>query len=250
MKWQLLHKACWEGDAKEVKRLLDLGADPNRIAPTNWRQSPLGRTLEFRITSPKHEGHVETIRLLLRSGADPAVRSTYLEMTPLELVSFCGLEPAVRLLRKHSALTPHAAGDFWLTCASRLSEKRVLKDVNRELAKSPNINSVWRKATPLMMAAGHAGHFKVAERLLAAGADPNAGTSVLHASCDWHFQSLVPALRYLSGAGWNVNLGDADGQTALHKAAFLGYSTAVKSLLGVGADPGIRDSTGRSALRQ
>ena len=48
-----------------------------------------------------------------------------------------------------------------------------------------------------MMAVGHAAHFRVADQLLKAGADPNQGTSILHAGCDWHFEHLVPVLRYL-----------------------------------------------------
>lgn len=66
MKWQLLHKACWAGDAEEVARLLDAGANPIQVAPTNWPQTSLGRTLEFRISFPKHAGHVETVRVQLR----------------------------------------------------------------------------------------------------------------------------------------------------------------------------------------
>jgi ankyrin repeat protein len=239
MKWQLLHKACWLGDSEEVERLLKAGADPNQIAPTDWRQSPLGRTLEFRITSPRHAGHVETVRVLLQYGADPTLRSTYLDMTPLELATFCGLEPAVRLLRDCAATTPHPSGmtSLWLACASRLPQSTALESVKDELVNTPNVNSVWRKATPLMMAAGHAAHFAVCDRLLNAGADPNAGTSILHGACDWHFEHLAPALQYLSRVGWNVNSRDSVGQTALHKAAFLGYSTAVTDLLKIGADP-------------
>ena len=250
MKWQLLHKACWEGDSDEVARLLEAGADPNQIAPTDWRQSPLGRTLEFRITSPRHEGHVETVRILLQNGAEPTLRSTYLDMTPLELATFCGLEPAVRLLRDFPATTSHPTGmtNLWLACASRLSESTALESVNHELANPLNVNSIWRKATPLMIAAGHAAPFAVCDRLFNTGADPNAGTSILHAACDSHFEHLIPALQYLSRAGWKVSSPDSAGQTALHKAAFLGYSTAVKTLLNIGADPKTTDSSGRTAL--
>jgi ankyrin repeat protein len=99
-----------------------------------------------------------------------------------------------------------------------------------------------------MMAAGHAGHFEVCDRLLDADADPNAGTSILHVACDWHFEHLISALLYLSRVGWKVNSPDSAGQTALHKAAFLGYSTAVKTLLKIGADPTTLDSAGRTAL--
>ena len=63
--WKLLHNACWEGDAAKVAVLLEAGADPNRVAPTGWRQRPLHRTLEFRITHPKHGGHVAVVEALL-----------------------------------------------------------------------------------------------------------------------------------------------------------------------------------------
>lgn len=137
---------------------------------------------------------------------------------------------------------------LWLACASRLPQSTALESVNDELVNTPNVNSVWRKATPLMMAAGHAAHFAVCDRLLNAGADPNAGTSILHGACDWHFEHLAPALQYLSRVGWNVNSRDSVGQTALHKAAFLGYSTAVTDLLKIGADPNAMDGSGQTAL--
>jgi ankyrin repeat protein len=99
-----------------------------------------------------------------------------------------------------------------------------------------------------MMAVGHAGHFHVGEALLRSGADPNAGTSLLHASCEWHFEHLVPALRWLADRGWDVNSRDASGQTALHKAAFLGYSGAIRTLLDCHADGSARDVAGMTPL--
>ena len=98
------------------------------------------------------------------------------------------------------------------------------------------------------MAVGHAAHFRFADELLKAGADPNVGTSILHASCEWHFEHLVAALRYLAQVGWNVDSRDSTGQTALHKAAFLGYAAAVRVLLDNDADPGARDSSGLTPL--
>lgn len=240
MRWQLLHKACWEGDAATVAALLRAGANPNQVAPTNWRQTPLGRTLEFRITAPRHEGHVETVRVLLAAGADPLVRSTTLDLTPWELATFCGLVPAADLLGSFGTAPPHPTGmtGLWLAAASRFPESAALEALEPWLG-SDGLNTVWRQATPLMMAAGHAGHFRVCERLLAAGADPNAGTSILHASCSWHFQYLVPAIRFLAAAGWDVNQRDAAGQTALHKARFLRYTGAIRALLEAGADPSL-----------
>ncbi len=170
-------------------------------------------------------------------------------MTPYELAAFCGLAGAVELLGNFRSNTPHPSGmtSLWLASASRLAEPVVLEEVRRR-TNVHEVSSIWRGATSLMMAAGHAAHYRVADELLQAGADPNVGTSILHASCDWHFEHLVSAVRYLATAGWNVNLTDSAGQTALHKAAFLGYAAAIRVLLDHGADPSARDSAGLSAL--
>lgn len=235
MNWKLLHDACWAGDPREVAALLEEGADPNRVAPTNWRQTPLGRTLEFRISHPKHAGHVEVVQLLLAHGADATVRSTALDMTPYELASFCGLGPAAELLAPFQAQSlPHPDGmtPLWLAAASRLPGQPLPEG-------DPNV--VWRSATPLLMAVAHACNPAAADALLARGADPNAGVSPLHASCQWHLQHLQAALAYFAQIGWDVNGADGQGQTALHKAAFLGYSTAIRALLRLGADPQLRD---------
>ncbi len=243
MKWQALHRACWAGDDVEVERLLDAGANPNQVAPTNWRQTPLGRTLEFRITHPKHAGHIRTVRVLLSRGANAAVRSTYLDMTPGELASFCGLEEAAEMLRATPPAEPHPTGitELWLAAASRLPEPALLDAVNR-LCEREDVHVIWRQATPLMMAVGHAGHFRIADRLLDAGAGPAQGTSLLHA--DWHFEHLRPALRYLARAGWNPNSCDARGQTALHKAALCVSTATLRPLLALGADALARDARG------
>ena len=34
MKWQAIHKASWAGDHQEVERLLNAGANLNKVAPT------------------------------------------------------------------------------------------------------------------------------------------------------------------------------------------------------------------------
>jgi ankyrin repeat protein len=229
MNWKWIHDACWAGDPLEVEHLLVEGADPNQVAPTTWRQTPLGRTLEFRMTHPKHAGHVEVVRLLLAHGADPVARSTPLDMTPYELACFCGLGEAAELLRpfqKRAAAHPTGMTPVWLAAASRVPVRLPRGDRN----------CVWRGATLLMMAAAHAGNWRVADRLLREGADPNAGTSLLHASCQWHFEHLLPALEYFARNGWDVNGRDADGHTALHKASFLRYRRVERTLLALGAE--------------
>lgn len=245
MKWQLLHRACFEGDATEVAKLLSAGADPNQVAPTNWRQTPLGRTLEFRVTHPKHAGHVDVVRCLLAYGADPSVRSTQLDLTPYELAAYCGLAPAAELLRaEQTRASPHPDGvsDVWLVAASRLPDSGAIG------LPAPDINRPWRQATPLMMATGHAKNFAAADLLIANGADPNAGVSILHAACKWHFEHLLPAIEYLAGKGWDVNARDSEGQSAAHKAALLGYSAALRVLRKLDANLDAADVNGHRPI--
>jgi ankyrin repeat protein len=251
MDWRPLHHACWAGDVDEVTRLIAAGADPNRDAPTNWRQRPLHRTLEFRRTEPKHDGHTRVVDLLLEAGADASVRATSLDLTPWELACFSGMEIAAKRLRKYQRKAePHPEGmtGLWMAAASRLPEPAALRNLRRAMEDGADVNCIWRTATPLMMAVAHANHRKVANALIRAGADPNAGVSLLHASCDWHLEHLVSGLEYMHKHGWQVNNADASGQTALHKAAFLGYVKAIRVLVEMDADARLKDRSGLTAL--
>ena len=56
------------------------------------------------------------------------------------------------------------------------------------------------------------------------------------------------ATKGLIAKGVNVNISDAFGQTALHKAAIDGNAFVVWELILAGADVNIRDKEGRTAL--
>src|SRR6185312_11203669 len=62
------------------------------------------------------------------------------------------------------------------------------------------------------------------------------------------FRTLDFRTAVLVAGGGDVNSRNSVGQTALHKAAFLGYTTAVKTLLKIGVDPSAIDFSGRTAL--
>jgi ankyrin repeat protein len=199
----------------------------------------LHRTLEFRVGFPKHPGHLEVVKLLLAAGANPRVRATALDLTPYELACFCGYEEAAVLLknaRRSASPAPEGLTPLWLAAATRFEEDRALRPVRRLLKSSPPPDAMWRRATPLMMAVAHAGNFQVGKLLLEAGAEINAGTSLLHASCDWHLEYLVPVLERMAEHGWNIDArDDGHGMTALEKARFLRYSKAERLLLRLGA---------------
>jgi ankyrin repeat protein len=91
--------------------------------------------------------------------------------------------------------------------------------------------------------------------LLDKGANPNAraqgGKTFLHLAVDrwastnkYSWEKFLPPL---VSRGVNPNDIDDQGQTALHMAAKKGGVPAVRSLLACGADPSIKDKSGRTA---
>ena len=66
----------------------------------------------------------------------------------------------------------------------------------------------------------------------------------------WHkrWPTAADFLEWALANGADINAKDVDGRTALHWAAWYGYTEAVKLLLAVGADVNAKDDLGRTAL--
>ncbi|MFF4988151.1 ankyrin repeat domain-containing protein [Streptosporangium saharense] len=108
-------------------------------------------------------------------------------------------------------------------------------------------------STALYRAAVH-GDTDLARILLAAGADPGLESGAEHeglplcAAACWGYAGTVTALL---DAGADPDQGEdptGNTMTALHWAIAGGYPAIVETLLGRGANPDIRDSTGNTAL--
>lgn len=103
-------------------------------------------------------------------------------------------------------------------------------------------------ATLLALAAG-SGHAAVVDRLIRAGASPNArsesGRTALMDAATTGQRATVQAL-LVGGAA--PNLESPDGRTALHFAAEADHLSTVEALLAGGADPSVEDMEGRTAL--
>ena len=103
--------------------------------------------------------------------------------------------------------------------------------------------------TPLHLAAFF-GHAKIAEMLLAAGADAlarsrnNTGNTPLHAALA-NNHKIEAGL--LLGAGADVNAGDAAGWRPLHLAAHNGHVELMKQLIAQGADVHAENTEGKTA---
>ncbi len=254
-----------------VAILLDAGADPNILTPSN--ESPLVMAAQ--------RGHLDNCRLLLAGGADPTTEY-YKGASAIHFAVQAGkIEIARALLDAEPALI-HAMGDertplHFAVGAGHTDVIRLL------IEREADINARGRNnATPLIVAA-YTNQIAAAKLLLEYKPDLDAfddkGWTPLHAATD---SDLLEFAKLLVGAGANPNhpgkgkvtpmvvavrsrqaatlayllsLDDVDisaqderGQTLLHLAAALGAVDEAKVLLEGGIDTSLKDSKDRTAL--
>lgn len=101
---------------------------------------------------------------------------------------------------------------------------------------------------------------RLAQVLLAAGADPNAAQSrrratPLHYACDGYLalpsydENLqLETIQVLIAAGGEINRRDQNGASPLHRAVRTRCATAVGYLLEVGSDPALKNKSGSTAF--
>ena len=154
-------------------------------------------------------GHLNSVKILLKYGADIEVRVTLKigdivveGCTPLWAAAFTGHLDVVKLLIERNA------------------------DVDGRTSTG---------STPLR-AAAHEGHLDIVRCLVESGADVNArsqykGTPIM-AACDYGHLSIIS---YLINKGAFVDLQDTDGKTALYGAIERSHLEVVSQLLALGA---------------
>lgn len=124
-----------------------------------------------------------------------------------------------------------------------------------KLHKSGIFHWIYAGDTLLHLAA--AGYrVKIAELLLAAGADPNAAknhrkSTPLHYAVDgfitgpaWDPEKQIRTIRLLLEAGADIHAQDKNGATPLHRAVRTRCAAAVQFLLEAGADPALKNKPG------
>jgi ankyrin repeat protein len=108
--------------------------------------------------------------------------------------------------------------------------------VQRLLAAGADANAAQEDGSTALLEASAAGHAQIVQLLIEAGADPNRGTAVLplpsaalknHSDC----------VQILLDGGADANAAEADGATALLKAAASGNLRCVEQLLAADANP-------------
>jgi uncharacterized protein len=268
-----LTRAAAAGRVGVVARLVRGGADVREADASGT--TPLSAAV---LGSEGTFGHVDTVRLLVALGADVGRPSD------AEMASERGQDVLAATLEAAVAPPPARPGPALLSAAADGDADRAA--VALRAGADPEVRDGHRR-TPLLLAATH-DRLDVARLLVHLGADPDAlddrhdtpwlvtGVTgsvamlevLLPAGPDLTIRnrfggnSVIPAaerghvayVRRVVTTGIDVNHVNDPGWTALLEAVVYGdgsppYQDIVRILLAAGADPGIPDAQGRTALQ-
>lgn len=272
--------ASFAGRGDMISSLLDTGADPNIVSTVSSRHTPLTRICQYHKTIPKHDGHADALRTLLRRGADPSLAAgphdlrpiCYAAMGPLpsliaaikeiqrstdvfDAAVLCdthGLEANVQeideRLTDHASRTPlHyvAMSGMWKeigTVESIASAKLLLRlGVDvKAVQPIPDGGTVFN-ADALWWCVAFQNNIELATFLLDNGASPDA--SIYAASFEG--DEAMCELLDRHGANWNQQFG---GRTPLMDVLNWNRTKLMPWLLEHGADPCMVDDQGRNSL--
>ena len=236
--WKPLMDAAFAGRADMIEALLDAGADPNVVAGTPGRHTPLVRALQPHLSIPKHAGHETAIGMLLARGADPDLPAGPHGMPPLLYAAKGGFERfAGMLLDAGATLDIHAAAMLYDIEALRREIDRVGVDCLDGRGRTPLQHLAWSGMWKLT----HIGSERALacfEALLDAGADVNLfermaeGDEIFAATALWRavsWQQHTVLVRALLAAG-------ANPASSVFGACFAGNEEILEALHAFGAD--------------
>ena len=228
-----LISAVCDGDAEQVRALLEAGVDVDSRDTQSWEISA-GATRAYR------EGDIEKLETsgskLGRTALMWAARLGRADIVRLLLASRSNVNVSDKL-----GLTP-------LMLAARYGHSEVVRIL---IGAGANVSATECDGCSSLLFAVENQHSQVVRELLAAGADPNCqsndgATPLLEAS-----QCACPEfVGELLDAGADVDTSDENGTTALMKAARAGNLRSLQMLLEAGADANHRNRDGWSSLSE
>ncbi|XP_063817725.1 poly [ADP-ribose] polymerase tankyrase-2 isoform X1 [Pseudophryne corroboree] len=226
-----LHIASGKGHNDVVEVLVKHEAKVNAL-------DNLGQTCLHRAA---HCGHLQTCRLLLNSGCDPAIVSLQ-GFTALQM----GNESVQQLLQEGLTFS-NTDADRQLLEAAKAGDLDIVKKLcNAQMVNCRDVEG--RQSTPLHFAAGY-NRVAVVEYLLQHGADVHAkdkgGLVPLHNACSYgHYEVAELLVKH----GAVINVADLWKFTPLHEAAAKGKYEICKLLLQHGADSTKKNRDGNTPL--
>jgi ankyrin repeat domain-containing protein 50 len=272
--------AAMHGHEAIVEKLLNAGANPNTACSR-------GGAALHRAAVYDYLGIVKL--LLVHKDIDVnAYHSGWDHESPLMLASEYGHTDVVKVLLDRSDIKINdLSGDYSaLHLAVRYEQTETVKILLADPRIDVELRN--QDGWPALVMAARYGYIPIAEALLDKGANieqsdselDGGGTAILRAidynklamaqmlynrGANWdcrdkYNRSLIHGaavnnrsqiLRWLLEAqpGFDINLQDVNGKTALHDAAFLGYDDCIAVLLELHARTDIRDRAGKTALR-
>jgi ankyrin repeat protein len=270
--WPALHLAAHSGNTQLGELLLDAGADIDELMVT---QELIDRTRYEGSATPLlialRAPHESFANLLLARGANVQLSDAFSGENALLLAARHGLEVIVERvlargpagdcrcrLRNESPLDAATRGGHirivrtLLAAGQRVTARSLSEACRRghlDLAKllvdaGAILNDV-SDASPLLAAAG-SGRVFVIKWLLSQGADVSSqGARALH--CAANAGQTEAALVFVE-RGVDINARDRSDWTPLMTAAWQGHRETCQAFLAAGADPALKESTGKTAL--
>ncbi len=236
--WKPIMDAAFAGRADMIDTLLDAGADPNAVAGTPGRHSPLVRAMQPHTTIPKHAGHGAAVDVLLTRGADPDLAAGPHGMPPLLYAAMGGFEGFIDRLRAAGArFDVHGAAMLYDLDTLRAKIAREGVDCPDARGRTPLQHMAWSGMWKLRHV-GSQPALECLEVLLEAGADIDGyermmeGDEVFPATALWRavsWQEHVVLVRALLAAG-------ADPKSSVFGAGFAGNEEILDALHAHGAD--------------
>ena len=218
----VLHIASHWGHTHTVTSLLRAGADPNLATSQEKRFKKFSKTDEVKLiptgATPLYcaclKGHRDTVSMLLRYQADPAL-STSDGVTPLMGATYEGHH-----------------------------------DIVTTLLPTADVNTTDRHGKTALYFASWRGHSNIATTLLRANADPalttNDGTTPLIIASAKGHTPIIQAL--LEHGRANIDMKNGRGSTALHLACYHGHTGVAMALLVAKANPALTNNEGVTPL--
>ncbi|KAJ7108251.1 ankyrin repeat-containing domain protein [Mycena epipterygia] len=180
-------------------------------------------------------GHLEMVKLLVESGADPNVEGG-MHGTALRSAAYNGSVPVVQHLIEHGA-DVNTRGKQHVTALHAAASAGEVSVVQLLIDKGAKVNAQSTKYGTALQAAALAGEQEVVQLLLTMGANVNAhggeyGTALQAAVR----KRNEPLIQFLIGIGANVNTQGGYYGTALQAASYMGYDLEVGLLIEMGAE--------------